>query len=50
MQCHPDKLAPEASQSERDDATQLFHQISQAYTVLSDETTKSDYDAKLTGQ
>lgn len=50
MQCHPDKLSPQASQSERDAATQQFHKISQAYGVLSDEKAKSDYDAKLTGQ
>ena len=49
-QYHPDRLPPEASQSERDAAVREFHKISQAYKALSDENTKSDYDTALDGK
>lgn len=50
LQCHPDKLPPDTSQSERDTATKEFHRISQAYKVLSDDKEKTSYDASLDGK
>lgn len=50
IQFHPDKLPPDATQLERDAATEQFHKISQAYQTLSDGKQKSEYDTALDGK
>ena len=50
MKFHPDKQLPDASQSEREAATEMFHKVNRAYKVLSDEKEKSKYDAALNGK
>lgn len=50
LQCHPDKLPPDASKSERDAATKEFHRISQAYKTLSEDTQKANYDTMFDGK
>ncbi|KAL7482602.1 hypothetical protein ACHAW6_008278 [Cyclotella cf. meneghiniana] len=45
LQYHPDKLdAAKLSQAERDDAKAKFQAISLAYTILSDEEKRAEYD------
>ena len=45
LKYHPDKIAPDVSDSERERLTAKFQEIAAAYEILSDEETRAKYDA-----
>ena len=44
LTCHPDKVYDEAVKAEK---AELFHQVQQAYEILSDETARARYDERV---
>ena len=45
LKYHPDKIAPDVSDAERERLTAKFQEIAAAYEILSDEETRAKYDA-----
>ena len=49
IQFHPDKLSADLNESEKVAAIKRFHEISQAYEVLSNKEQRHIYDTKTNG-